>query len=364
MPHECTDCGRVFEDGSTEMLSGCPDCGGTTFQFRPDGEGSSTESAEPPETPDPDIDRVTRTVGTAASVVRDLVGDSPPEAEPESNPERKTSRAADTDTSPDVGEDHTDAGDERENTGKDQTNVGEDSGEDHTDAGDEREDTDKDHTDAGEDADTTKERVDTGEDHTDAAESTGEASGGGETTAGGSNRLEAGEASAEWPGEDGFRTAADDDSSATTTNAEDETPPREDERTTDSEGEATTTPEGEARSGGDGDIVEADDPPEATGTGDRPPVPDPRPLSMRADEAQESTDEEGPEDGTVATGEDRPSLSELRAELNDQFESIRVRAPGQYELNLMELYDREEYIIALQEDGKYTVQLPERWDER
>jgi predicted nucleic acid-binding Zn-ribbon protein len=27
----------------------------------------------------------------------------------------------------------------------------------------------------------------------------------------------------------------------------------------------------------------------------------------------------------------------------------------------MELYDREEYIIALQEDGKYTIQVPDRW---
>jgi predicted nucleic acid-binding Zn-ribbon protein len=27
----------------------------------------------------------------------------------------------------------------------------------------------------------------------------------------------------------------------------------------------------------------------------------------------------------------------------------------------MELYDREEYIIALQEDGRYTIQVPENW---
>jgi predicted nucleic acid-binding Zn-ribbon protein len=60
---------------------------------------------------------------------------------------------------------------------------------------------------------------------------------------------------------------------------------------------------------------------------------------------------------------DRPDLSELRAELNQQFESIKVLEPGQYELNLMELFDREEYIIALQEDGKYTVQVPEHWQD-
>jgi predicted nucleic acid-binding Zn-ribbon protein len=57
--------------------------------------------------------------------------------------------------------------------------------------------------------------------------------------------------------------------------------------------------------------------------------------------------------------EDRPDLAELREELNQQFESIRVLEPGHYELNLMELYDREEYIIALQEDGRYRIQVPD-----
>ena len=61
------------------------------------------------------------------------------------------------------------------------------------------------------------------------------------------------------------------------------------------------------------------------------------------------------------TAADRPDLAELRRELNEQFESIRVVEPGQYELNLMELYDREEYIIALQEDGRYSIQVTEAW---
>jgi len=62
-----------------------------------------------------------------------------------------------------------------------------------------------------------------------------------------------------------------------------------------------------------------------------------------------------------ADSRDRPDLEELRAELNDQFESIKVLSPGQYELNLMELYDREEYIVALQEDGRYSIQVPENF---
>lgn len=45
MPHECTECGRAFPDGSTEMLSGCPDCGGNRFQFLPEGARTAKEAA-------------------------------------------------------------------------------------------------------------------------------------------------------------------------------------------------------------------------------------------------------------------------------------------------------------------------------
>ncbi len=30
----------------------------------------------------------------------------------------------------------------------------------------------------------------------------------------------------------------------------------------------------------------------------------------------------------------------------------------------MELYDREEYIISLREDGRYVIEMPESWDDR
>lgn len=50
----------------------------------------------------------------------------------------------------------------------------------------------------------------------------------------------------------------------------------------------------------------------------------------------------------------------LRKELLDQFESIKIREPGSYELNLRKLYEREEHIIQIQEDGKYVIQMPER----
>jgi predicted nucleic acid-binding Zn-ribbon protein len=194
MPHQCTDCGRAFDDGSTEMLSGCPDCGGTTFQFHPSGSDvpDEPEPAEPPEPPGPE-GSVAQTVGSAATTVRDLVGGDPDPAEPavESAP-----------------------------------------------AGD--------------------------------AEDAAQAS---------------------------------------------------------------------ARS----ELVSPDE------------------LAVSAESTRQTPvdDEQSERD----PDEERPDLADLRAELNEQFESIKVLEPGQYELNLMSLYDREEYIIALQEDGKYTIQVPERWSD-
>jgi hypothetical protein len=33
MPHKCVKCGREFEDGSTEILKGCPSCAGKKFLY-------------------------------------------------------------------------------------------------------------------------------------------------------------------------------------------------------------------------------------------------------------------------------------------------------------------------------------------
>jgi predicted nucleic acid-binding Zn-ribbon protein len=54
----------------------------------------------------------------------------------------------------------------------------------------------------------------------------------------------------------------------------------------------------------------------------------------------------------------RAHADEARDELMDQFETIRIVEPGSYELNLMNLYEEDEKIIALQEDGRYQVSLP------
>ncbi len=92
-------------------------------------------------------------------------------------------------------------------------------------------------------------------------------------------------------------------------------------------------------------------------------VPD---TSTESDESSASTDSStDPDeyDGEVISkpSPEEPDLAELREQLNEQFESIKIIEPGQYELNLMELYDREEYIISLQENGRYVIQVPEQW---
>jgi len=263
MPHQCTACGHVFEDGSKEMLSGCPECGGTKFQFHPEGADISEQpsgDAEPPDRPDAE-EGVAGTVGSAAATVRNLVGggDSPPTG--------GDSALAETETAASGG---TDSPSEENIAGvalNDQSN------------------------------DTASPEMGASPDSPTGAESSPDSPTGAESSP----------------------------DSPTGAESSPDSPTGED------------TAQASARS----DIVSSEELPDADST--PPPV----------------------EDGTVVEepDDDRPGLSELREELNDQFESIKVVEPGQYELNLMELYDREEYIIALQEDGKYSIQVPDRWQD-
>jgi hypothetical protein len=214
MPHQCTSCGRTFADGSKEMLSGCPDCGGNKFQFQP-------ARADDEPAPDP-------AAGADAT-------------------------AAD----PGPGDDAT----------------------------------------AGDDP-----------------------------------------LSRPWPGQ----ADADDADDAEIIEA-DPRPPGDDATATDGATVADDGPEDGAQADARTGVVSADelaDAASAAEAGDR-----------TADGAEPPVDR--PDDG--------PDLADLRAELNDQFESIKVLTPGRYELNLMELYDREEYIISLREDGRYVIEVPESW---
>ncbi len=223
MPHQCTNCGCVFGDGSKEMLSGCPECGGTTFQFRPDGVDDSDvpPDEEPPESNEGSVGTH---VGRATSIVRGFMS-----------------------------------------------------------------------------SDSSADSPDTVPDETDRSE------------------------------------RSEEDRDADVFDSTDPDP-------FDEEDSAQAT----ARS----EFVAPDQLPSHTPSDDAP-----------AESSSSRAGSSPPSDGRVVrepTG-DQPDLSELRAELNDQFESIKILEPGQYELNLMELYDREEYIIALQENGHYVIQMPETW---
>ncbi|WP_415379565.1 Zn-ribbon containing protein [Halosimplex sp. TS25] len=291
MPHQCTNCDRTFSDGSKEMLSGCPECGGTKFQFRPDGFGGSggesgsadsTAAAEspstaesPPEPTDRPGDSMTRTVGNAAATVRDLVSgsagsDATRAKPPADSPSTESASATDASTTAATGESA-----DASNTALDDDIIVAESepveGEDTAQADARSQLVDPDEMPESEGFDPAeREASDVAPADGDAAESTADAA-----------------------------------------------------ETVDGVDASTSSPSAES-------------------------VEEPAPDRTVADEPD-------------AERADRPDLSELREELNDQFESIRVLEPGQYELNLMELYDREEYIIALQEDGRYSIQVPETW---
>ncbi|PSQ16814.1 hypothetical protein BRD02_04320 [Halobacteriales archaeon QS_8_69_73] len=245
MPHQCTGCGERFEDGSKEMLSGCPECGGNKFQFRPQGadvpEGPeepkpTSEPLEPEPADDPQESSVAETVGRATTRVRDFVsgGDEP-------------------------------------------------------------------------------------------------------------------DPNAAWPDESDAAGNASDDGEIIDADAR-----REAGTDTDTDA-AEDAAQVNARSGlaAPEDVPDPDD---ATDASDEPPA-------AGGDPADASDGPPAADDDRVVSepSDEDPDLAELREQLNDQFESIKIVEPGQYELNLMELYDREEYIIALQENGRYVIQVPDQW---
>ena len=52
-------------------------------------------------------------------------------------------------------------------------------------------------------------------------------------------------------------------------------------------------------------------------------------------------------------------VEEIKKEFSEMgIESIKIIAPGQYEINIERLLERNEIIIALQEDGRYIIHLP------
>ena len=79
------------------------------------------------------------------------------------------------------------------------------------------------------------------------------------------------------------------------------------------------------------------------------------PTSHTAGSGDGSTGETIVRDGKTY---ERVEGGEAKQQLAAEFETIKIVEPGSYELNLMNLYDRDEKIIALEEDGRYQVSLP------
>ncbi|PSP47311.1 hypothetical protein BRC75_10145 [Halobacteriales archaeon QH_7_69_31] len=261
MPHQCTGCGEVFEDGSKEMLSGCPECGGNKFQFRPKG----ADIPDDPTPPDAGVDEP----------VPDSDDPDPPDPGGDDPvPDRDDGAVAGT-------------------VGRATTRV--------RDAADPA-------TDDGEiiDADARRDNGSVDEDDAQASARTGLASR--------EDVRDVGEPRTGPAGSDPDESGPGDSEPA-------------------GSGTAGSGSAGHTGAGPDG---------AADGRSDRPPAGE-------GDRVESEPDDEDPD------------LTELREQLNDQFESIKIVEPGEYELNLMELYDREEYIIALQENGRYVIQVPDQW---
>jgi predicted nucleic acid-binding Zn-ribbon protein len=271
MPHQCTTCGRSFEDGSKEMLSGCPDCGGNKFQFQP--AGAVDESAG----------RKTNSGAASAATAR------------KKTPESVRSDATDT---PETGT-------------------------------------------------------------TDALETEGDGRASAVNRAASTVR--------DWVGKRNDDSPENGATGSTRNDAPSET--RDTVRTTETAGTAGSPKTSENAVPKSEDSAQASARSDVVSKSELPDEPSQSTATAGPATGSNSTAHPDPTDGSDpdanvvdAPDEKSPDLKELREELNSQFESIRIEEPGQYELNLMELYEREEYIISLQEDGKYIIEVPDAWD--
>ncbi|MCU4754293.1 Zn-ribbon containing protein [Halobacteria archaeon AArc-curdl1] len=279
MPHQCTNCGRTFPDGSKEMLSGCPDCGGNKFQFAPtqssSGGGVTTQSQ-----PKPSADERSRGIT-------------------DQSPEEPTSTRADSSPSETAFPEWPDSARRPEDR----------SGADRREA--DREKTVAEHA--------APDRIQ-------------------EPDSGDQRKRESGDQRERESSDKRPESSSDQPIHDAPAEREHDQPEQED------------TAQASARS----DIVSSDELPPVTDTPSEPDSNDGRAVS-----------EPDSNDGRVVSepdsSDERPSLEELREELNEQFESIKIVRPGEYELNLMELYNREEYIVSLQEDGRYVIDVPDSW---
>ncbi|MDF9747383.1 OapC/ArvC family zinc-ribbon domain-containing protein [Natrinema salsiterrestre] len=330
MPHQCTNCGRTFADGSKEMLSGCPDCGGNKFQFAPtaaavadssaeaEGSGSLDADGTAGESTAPESDSVAT---RAAETVRDLVsGDSSDQS------------AADVPAEPPL----------EESAGATQSDAPWPSSEDAPE------------TDSTTSDGEFEEWPETARRPEDRSASSDEAAADAPRETGPTDRTDS-----EWPPQSsassGPTTTIADDENSAQANARSEVIPTDDLPSGSGTATRDTSDHGTEAGTDRGTAAGSEHGHEADSAVETPAGADGSSGDLDADQS--------PDHGRVVSepSGQRPSLEELRAELNEQFESIKIVSPGQYELNLMELYNRDEYIISLQEDGRYVIDVPDSW---
>jgi predicted nucleic acid-binding Zn-ribbon protein len=362
------------------MLSGCPDCGGNTFQFRPDSK--SSESIEPssgtPSTPKSGESRVTETVSKATRTVREWVTDSEGDI---------GGRGEETDRSPVSSETGPQTNPKGGSGGSSEAAIENDDEApdlEPSGTGDYPEWPNPDGADTsgvGKGPSARRERQAAAKRDSNADESSRDSTE--ESSAVEPSQSETGDA-------DAFEWTKDPASSSSDTHSS-VGPEEEPDFDTDNIQGRTEGHEDNAQSSARSDMVSPDELPGPTAAGGAGPEPtddsegaDGVPGSggnRRADRLSGSTQSDsehsddrlgpdpapektGPNDGRVVetpSNDGRPDLDELREELNEQFESIKIVERGQYELNLMELYDREEYIISLREDGRYVIEVADSW---
>jgi len=344
MPHQCTNCGRTFDDGSKEMLSGCPDCGGNKFQFAPttaaaaesfDGDATAG-SAEP-------------VTGVESAGVADSA-DNPGTTDPSTESESVTTRAAETvrDWMPGGSSDASDSAEPspRVDAGSGVHSPSETPSESPPE------------TPSESPPETSSESPPGDSDPSSKSDKSWPSSGRPDTTEP--------DASAEGEFADWPETARrPEDRSGASSEPPDEESVNVEHSSERPDGPTTTiddenTAQADARS----EVVRPDDLP-AHSDGFDPAETERDVAGGGAGDASTTGTDAPPEHGRVVSepSGDRPSIEDLREELNEQFESIKIVRPGQYELNLMELYNRDEYIISLQEDGRYVIDVPDSWRE-
>ncbi len=346
----------MFADGSKEMLSGCPNCGGNKFQFRPAPATTPDEGTSSPE-------------GGATARKSDATQESERTAPENPSETRASGTAADA---PDSGSGSDSVSDPDPGTGTGTSTAWSDAADRALGESSASADSDSDlDSDSDPDSDANSDR---------------------EPLA----------SSREWPNqrdedESPPRRDTPAGGSASTRNAPDADPESEPEPRSESQPEprsesqpeprsesqpapdsteaASTAPTSDPTGSSTADTLSPDEPPEDAAQAEaRSDVVSPDEIAAAAPDESERGPETGDTGDTASpppdadgrviepSSDERPDLDELREELNEQFESIKIVAPGEYELNLMELYDRTEYIISLQEDGRYVIEVPDTWD--